>query len=246
MDELVTIDVEYDSDGERMVGCFCTPAGAADAPGLTLVRDAFGLTSDVVREAQEWAARGYAVFAADVWGDRTLPQSQAEIGPLIGGMVADRGRWMRRIGAAHDLLRARDEVDADRTGLIGYCFGGSTALEYVRTGGAATTAISIHGGLDLLEFDWAAVRAGVHVLACTGADDPMATAEQRAALQGGMSSAGVDWQVDLYSDTKHAFTSRHADPPNPFTAYNPRSAARARASTLRFLDEVLPVSVPVA
>jgi len=34
--------------------------------------------------------------------------------------------------------------------------------------------------------------------------------------------------------------------PGPVAAHNPRSAARARASTLRFLDEVLPVSVAVA
>jgi len=246
MNKPVTTDVAYEAGGERMLGCFCAPAGARNLPGLTLVHDAFGLTDDVVREAQGWAGLGYAVLAADVWGDRTLPQSQDEIEPLIGGMVANRGRWMRRIGAAHDLLRARDEVDADRTSLMGYCFGGSTALEYLRTGGAATAAISVHGGLDLLEFDWSAASHDLHVLVCTGADDPMATAEQRAALQGGMSSAGVDWQVDLYSDTRHAFTSPHAVTPNPVAAYNPRSAARARASALRFLDEILPAAAPIA
>lgn len=242
MNDLVTTDVEYHCDGQRLLGCFCSPADSRPAPGITLVHDAFGLTADVVREAQQWASRGYAVFAADMWGERTTPRSQDEIGPLIGGMVGDRERWMRRIGAAHDLLRARPEVDADRTALLGYCFGGSTALEYVRTGGAATAVVSVHGGLDLLEFDWATASSALHVLVCTGADDPMVTAAQRDALQNGMSAADVDWQVELYSDTRHAFTSPQAVPPNAVAAYNPRSAARARASTLRFLDELLPVA----
>lgn len=242
MNDPITIDVAYSADGERMVGCFCAPPDAHRLPALTLVHDAFGLTDAVVQEAQDWASRGYAVLAADMWGQRTTPHDDAQIGPLIGGMVSDRRRWMGRIGAAHDLLRSRPEVDGDRTALIGYCFGGSTALEYLRDGGSARAAISIHGGLDLLEFDWSAASAALHVLVCTGVDDPMATAAQRSALQAGMSEAGVDWQLDLYSDTRHAFTSPNAVPPNRVAAYNPRSAARAHAATVRFLDEVLPAA----
>ncbi|GAB3161789.1 hypothetical protein GCM10027059_12790 [Myceligenerans halotolerans] len=34
------------------------------------------------------AALGHPVFCADVWGERTQPQAEPEIGPLIGAMAA--------------------------------------------------------------------------------------------------------------------------------------------------------------
>lgn len=78
----------------------------------------------------------------------------------------------------------------------------------------------------------------------------MATAEHRARLQQAMSDAGVDWEVDLYSGTKHAFTSPKAQfsPMPDVIAYHPRNAARAWDATTRFLRELFPAvaDVPAA
>lgn len=248
MNDLVSRDVEYRHDDTRMVGLLCAPEAAPARPGILLVHDAFGLSPDMIDVAHRLAGLGFAVFAADVWGDRTQPATQPEIGPLIGGMVADRPRWMARIAAAHDAARAQPEIDASAIAVLGYCFGGSSALEYVRTGGDVLGAVSIHGGLDLLHPDWSAPRRTAQVLVCTGADDPMATAPMRAELETSLSSVGIDWEVALYSDTVHAFTSlrsRHSPTPH-VVAYNARSAARAWDSTTRFLRDLFPDVRPVA
>ncbi len=233
-------DVEYALGETRMLGLLVAPEGAAGLPAVVLVHDAFGLSADMIEIADKIAERGYAVFAADVWGDRTLPASEPEIGPLIGGMVGRRGEWIARISAAHETAAAQPEIDGEALVSLGYCFGGASALEYLRTGGSVRGVVSVHGGLDLIEFDWSGAKPGAAVLVCTGADDPMATAEQRDRLQAGMDEAGVDWQVDIYSGTVHAFTSEKAkDSPAPHViAYNERAATRAWESTLRFLDEI--------
>ena len=240
MADLHVRDIAYRHGDTEMLGLLVAPAHAAKLPTVVLVHDAFGLSDDMVEIARSIASRDYTVFAADVWGNRQLPTSESEIGPLIGGMVSQRDEWIARIAAAHETAAAQPEVDGSALISLGYCFGGASALEYLRTGGSVLGVVSIHGGLDLLEFDWARAKPGSTVLVCTGAADPMATPEQREQLLSGLDAAGIDWELDLYSNTVHAFTSKKAqDSPAPHViAYHPRNATRAMDATLRFIDEV--------
>ena len=236
----ITRDVAYTHDGDRMRGMLVAPPSDAPLPTVLLLHDAFGLNAHTIQVAHRVAELGHAVFAADVWGDRTTPHDESEIGPLIGGMAGDRPRWLARLAAAHEAAIAQPEADAAVVAL-GYCFGGAGALEHLRAGGDLRGAISIHGGLDLLADGWEAARSGASVLIATGAEDPMATPAQRDALTAGLSGAGIEWELDVYSGTVHAFTNpASAHSPDPaVVAYNPRSAARAWAATIRFLAETL-------
>jgi dienelactone hydrolase len=239
---LSTRDIDYTHDGTRMSGYLVAADSEQRLPTILLIHDAFGLGEEMAANAERFARLGFAVFAADVWGERRKPSSESEIGSFIGGMVADRSAWLARIAAAHEAAAAQPEVDSNAIVAAGYCFGGSSALEHARTGGGVRGVISFHAGLDLLASDWSAAESSTRVLVTTGADDPMATAEQRAQLQTELSGAGIDWQVDLYSDTKHAFTNPKSDAigsPHIFS-YNARSTARAWASAERFLHELFP------
>lgn len=241
MSGVVTRDIAYAHDDTAMIGMLVAPDGAAALPTVVLFHDAFGLGELAVAWAHDYAALGYAVFAADMWGDRRQPAGVDEIGPLIGAMVSDRARWHARAAKALATARQQPEVDPTRVAAVGYCFGGSTALELLRVGGDLRGVVGVHAGLDLLAPGWQKARSDASVLICTGADDPMATAEQRDALAAGLQSAGIDWQVDLYSDTKHAFTNPAVphDANHPVLGYNARSARRAWLSTERLLAEVL-------
>lgn len=242
MPALIERDVEYQLGDTRMRGLLIAPAGASALPTVLLIHDAFGLGDDMIGIARQLAERGYAVFAADVWGDRTTPKEQPEIGPLMGSMVGNRPEWLARIAAAHATAAAQPEFDADNLVLLGYCFGGSSALEFVRTGGRVKGLIAIHPGLDIIEFDWSGAEAGLQALVSVGAADPMATAEQRLQLERALNGADIDWELDLYSHTTHAFTSRKAQSsPRPDVfAYHPRNAERAWNATTRFLGELFP------
>lgn len=237
---MIERDVEYHHGDTRMLGRLFAPDGASRLPTVLMIHDAFGLGEEMMANARRLVDLGCTVFAADVWGERTTPATQPEIGPLIGGMAGDRARWLARLDAAHMALGGQAEADPDRVVAMGFCFGGSSALEHLRAGTRLRGVIAIHAGLDLLAPDWSQAEASASVLICTGADDPMATAEQRAELQAALSGAGIDWQVELYSDTTHAFTSLGAkDSPKPeLFAYNARSAARAWRATEHFLTEL--------
>ncbi len=250
MAEIVTRDVAYEHDGDRLLGLVCAPEGASSLPAVVLIHDAFGLGEEMRANARRIAELGFAVFAADVWGGRLTPASDTEIGPLIGSMVSNRERWIARVALAHEVAAAQPEIDGEALVSLGYCFGGSSALEYARTGGRVRGVVAIHAGLDLIDFDWSAVspdRAPA-VLVCTGAEDPMAAPEHWQRLKAAMNGAGVDWELDLYSGTVHAFTSLRAQhSPNPgLFLYHPRNAERAWQATARFLREALAAPSPAA
>jgi dienelactone hydrolase len=85
-------------------------------------------------------------------------------------------------------------VDIHRVAAIGYCFGGTAALELARSGADVAGVVTFHGGLDSLKPEDAKnIRAKVLVL--HGADDPFVPAADIAAFQQELRQAGVDWQM---------------------------------------------------
>ncbi|MFG2821516.1 dienelactone hydrolase family protein [Kitasatospora sp. NPDC048365] len=245
MSDVIARDIEYWDEGTRLLGHLCAPAGGRTGAAVLLLPDAYGVTKHMIGTAQRLAEQGHPVFVADLWGEGLLPADQREFGPLIAAMAADRPRWMRRVRAAHRALLEQPETGAAPVAVLGYCFGGSSALEYTRTGHEVAGVIGIHPGLDTVAPDWSAAGPAP-VLLCVGDGDPMGTAAMRSALTTAMTGAGTDWQLHLYGDTVHAFTSPHAkDSPRPdVVAYSARSTARAWDTTLRFLHGTDPARTP--
>ncbi|GGO38444.1 carboxymethylenebutenolidase [Gemmobacter aquaticus] len=236
---MVTVrDLAYSHDGCEMRGLFHVPHGASNLPGVLVVHGAHGL-GDFIRASSERLAReGYAVLAVDMWGGRKLLTDPALIGPQLGAFVQDRGMWMGRLAAAQAALATQPETDAARIGAIGYCFGGASVLEMLRTGAALAGVVSLHGGLDVVGDDWAGAQPG-EALICTGADDPLASPTDLARITAGMGRAALDWQADVYGGTLHGFTEPDAPGRPPFARYNARADRRSWAATVGFLAEVL-------
>ena len=118
------------------------------------------------------------------------------------------------------MLRRHPKVDAENLAAIGYCFGGTTALELARAGADLKGVVSFHGGLDTPDpADAKRIRGKILVL--TGADDPVVPKEQVAAFEDEMKKANIDSKVISYPGAVHGFTNPAAgDDPKKGVAYN--------------------------
>jgi dienelactone hydrolase len=240
--KVVGRQIEYFYESARLVGYLSVDGSKPGIrPGIVLVHDAFGVGDYMKRRADAVAELGYAVLAADIWGNGTQPREESEIGPLIGSFAGNRTNWMGRLEQAHKVLAHQPEVDSRMIASIGYCFGGASVLEYLRTVGNTKGVVSFHGGLDLVGTDWS-LPAGNRgkALILTGGDDPMAKPSVLLELQRKMTTAGVDWEVNVYGNTKHGFTRPDSDRANKpeVIAYSPQSERRAWGAMSRFLDEI--------
>ncbi|MGT2425453.1 dienelactone hydrolase family protein [Amnibacterium kyonggiense] len=236
---VIGADVDYEADGVRYRGYLARPAaGHAPLPAVLVVHDWLGVT-DATRMRCDMLARiGYLAFAADVYGADLRP-SEAEAAKVAGGFYGDQARWRTHLRAALDRLTAEPDVDQDRLAAIGYCFGGSSALQLARDGAPLKSVVSFHGGLSTgPEGEAAAIRAKLLVL--TGGSDPVVPDDAVRAFEEELRGApSVDWQVVTYSGAMHAFTVPTADAPDHGAVYDERADRRSWTAMKDFFAETL-------
>lgn len=237
--EIRTKVVEYKQGDTTLEGFVAwDDAHAGKRPGVLVVHQWMGLTDYEKVRAQQLAELGYVAFAADVYGKGVRPKNTGEAGALAGKYKSDRTLLRARVAAGLDALRANDMVDPKRVAAIGYCFGGTAALELARAGADVAGVVTFHGGLDAPDpNDGKAIKAKVLVL--HGADDPFNPAKDVAAFQQEMRSGGVDWQMVYYGGAVHSFTQKGAgDDPSTGAAYNERADHRSFLAMRDFLVEI--------
>ena len=229
-------DIDYRSEAVtlRCHLAFDETAGHARS-GVLVFHEGLGLGDFAIERARKLVELGYVAFAADMFGDRRQAHMLQEATDLVGGLRNDPQSLRAR--AALATLAALPQVDANRLGAIGFCFGGSVALELARDGADLAAVVSFHG---VLTTQMPAVRGKLtaRVLVCTGADDPLAPPQHIRAFEEEMRAAEVrDWQVVSYGNTLHGFTNQAADGSIMRAALYNETADRRSWASMRGLFE---------
>lgn len=228
-------EVRYEFDGVTYAGWLAEPAGDSPRPGVLLCHEGPGMTDHPRRRADRLADElGVVAFALDYWGGG-VPLPPAEVGDRLGPFIADPrlARPLALAGLAQ--LLAHPRLDPQRVAAIGYCFGGSMAIDLARSGAPVTCVVGFHSGLKHPEP--AAERFTAKVLAIIGADDPIIPPADRRAWEAEMTAAGVDWQLLVYGGAAHSFTNRQAD--RDGFRYNERADHRSWEAMCQFFHENL-------
>jgi dienelactone hydrolase len=211
-------------------------------PGLVMVPNWMGVTDDAIKQAKNIAGDDYVVLVADVYGKSVRPQDKTEAKAAVGKAYADGGTSLRkRVGEAVAALKAQDKtapLDASKIGALGFCFGGSAALELARTGANLAGVVSFHGGLKS-HLPSNGVKVNTPLLVLNGAADKSVPQEDIVAFEKEMNEAGADWQFVNYSGAVHCF-SQIEDADNPVgdnCRYDERAAKRSFAAMRAFFAE---------
>jgi dienelactone hydrolase len=215
-------DIEYSYEGLRLVGHLAVDDGRPGTrPAVLISHDAGGLSQHPKTTARRLAELGYVAFALDYYGDgEPLPPEQ--IGPRFNEMAGNPLRTRGIAQASLEVLLGNEYADSSRVAAIGYCFGGTMALELARGGADLQAVVGFHSGLATTLPAEAGILTAT-VLVCIGADDPIIPPAQRLAFEEEMRGAGVDWRMDLYGGAVHSFTSPGADGSNPAIRYDRRA-----------------------
>ena len=237
-DGLLSQELEYRDGDVVLAGFLVVPKDAGGKlPGVLLCHQWMGLSDFERRRAEETARLGTVAFALDIYGKGVRPKDPAEAGKMAGGYKSDRALLRARALAGLEVLRKHERCDPKKIVVMGYCFGGTTALEVARSGAEIVGAISFHGDLSSPS-PQDAQRIRGKVLALHGADAPIVPAAQVSAFQDEMRKAGVDWQLVCFGGAVHSFTIKAAGNDNSTgSAYNEKADRRSWEMYRAFLAE---------
>ena len=237
--DLVTKEIEYRHGDLVLQGYAAWPRDAkGKLPGVLVCHQWMGHSDYERHRVEETAALGCVAFALDIYGKGIRPKDAQEAAKLATGYKDDRALLRARALAGLDALRKLEACDASRVAVMGYCFGGTTALEVARSGAKVLGTVSFHGDLSSPAPDDAKKIRG-KVLALHGADDPFVPAAQVAGFEEEMRRGGVDWQLVAFGGAVHSFTLKAAGSDNSKgSAYNEKADLRSWEMYKDFLAEI--------
>lgn len=237
---LVERTVEYEHDGVVLEGVLVRDdAIAGKRPAVLVIHQWTGPGAHEKSRARMLAELGYNVLVADVYGKGVRPVPPAA-GEEAGKYKADRALFRGRLMAGLARLRQDEHSEPSKLAAIGYCFGGTGALELARAGVELAGVVSFHGGLDAAP-GMTAPAGGVkaRVLVLHGAADPFVPDSQVAEFTKEMTAAGADWQLVSYGGAVHAFTQKAAgDDPSRGAAYDEAADRRSWQAMKSFFAEI--------
>lgn len=222
--------VSYEDGTQKLNGLVTSNAGQ-QLPGVLILPAWKGADNEARTAALDLEKEGYIAFIADIYGEGNTPADNATAAKLSGSYKNDYKAYQHRIALALDQLKEQGAL-ANKIAVIGYCFGGTGALEAARAGFQVQGVVSIHGGLSK---DESRPNSPINtkVLVEHPAEDQSVSQEDFDNLVKELKAANADWQIIIYANTGHTFTNPESH------EYDEVMAKRAWNHTLLFLGEVL-------
>ncbi len=224
-----TVSVEV-ADGTAMNVFIARPA-AAEAPGLLVFQEAFGVNAHIRDVAGRFAREGFVAMAPELFHRSAPPGFEGPYGDFdavmphvkaltVEGLEAD-------IRATYELLRNDRSCDG-RVSSTGYCMGGRTSF-LANSILPLTAAVSYYGGgIAPALLDRAPAQHGPLLLFWGGLDKHIGP-DVRSSVRQALEAASRPFIETLFSFADHGFFC------DMRPAYNRDAARDAWALTLSFL-----------
>lgn len=205
--------IEFEHAGTLLRGYVARPEGDRPRPAVLVMHTGRGIAHKevVAPAARKLAALGYVAVCTDMYGAHLEGAGPEGFGPAYQDLQIDNPDKQRaRAVAWFDAAAKLGHVDARRIAALGFCYGGTTALELARGGADLRAAISFHGILTTSkQAEPGSIKGQVAVY--TGGGDPWVPQENIEDFRKEMIGADHrDYQITLFGAADHGFTDKYA------------------------------------
>ncbi|MFM8323148.1 MAG: dienelactone hydrolase family protein [Chloroflexota bacterium] len=218
------------TDGRRLGAYLARPQGPGPFPAVLLVHEFYGINADIIKKADLLAQQGYLALAVDAYRGRTTRQIPRAIWLVI---TTPQDEIAADIDAGYAYLAALPEVQAQRIGSVGFCFGGTQVMHMAARRSELAATVIFYGSGPITDPGALGVMdQGGPVLGIYGAQDSSIPLDEVNGFELALQARGVPHRVTIYPGVGHAFVSTQ-------TIAQPGAAQDAWQEMLDFLDETL-------
>jgi carboxymethylenebutenolidase len=228
--EIEAGDVEFPGGDATLIGYLARPADEGSFPAVLVCHENRGLTDHIKDVTRRVATAGYVGLAVDLLsrqgGSASITDS-SQVPGLLGNAPPDQ--FVQDFISGWRWLQTQPFVQADRVGMVGFCFGGGVTWR-VAIGLPELRAAAPFYGPHPSPDEVGNVQAAVLAI-YAGRDDRIN--QGIPPIEAAMQQNGKVYEKVIYPDTDHAF---HND---TGSRYNAEAAQDAWARTLDWFETYL-------
>ena len=178
------------------------PPGEGPFPVVIMIHEFYGLNESIVGKAEGLAQEGYLVVAPDTFRGSTT----AWIPRAIYQVITNKPEQVNQdLDSVYAWIEAQPNAAANRTGIVGFCYGGRASLSYSLHNDQLAATVIFYGS-PITDPQVLQSLPGP-VLGIFGGADNSIPVEDVHAFEAALDQAGIPNEITIYENQPHAFVT---------------------------------------
>lgn len=202
IDSVTNVTIPGINGGPDVKAFVAKPEGTGPFPVVIMIHEFFGLNESIVGKAEGLAEQGYLVIAPDTFRGSTTSWIPRAIYQVITNSSENVNTDLDSVFA---WLESQPEVDPERIGIAGFCYGGRASLLYSLHNQDIAATVVFYGSA---ETDSEVLKSlPGPVLGIFGGEDMSIPVADVKAFEAGLNEAGIPNEITIYEGQPHAFVT---------------------------------------